>query len=69
MNSQATRSFIAGRPATARSGVCALGQRCCALVVLCVAAHPATHLPAGAMDDETHWVWDEALSAIEFTNA
>ena len=29
----------------------------------------ALDLPAGAMDDETHWVWDEALSAIEFTNA
>lgn len=24
-------------------------------------------LPCGAMDDETHWVWDEALDAIEYS--
>ena len=32
-------------------------------------ANAALDLPAGAMDDETHWVWEEALSAIEWANA
>ena len=32
-------------------------------------ANAALDLPAGAIDDETHWVWEEALSAIEWANA
>lgn len=27
-------------------------------------ANAALELPAGAMDDETHWVWEEAIKAI-----
>ena len=27
-------------------------------------ANAAFELPAGAMDDETHWVWEEAIKAI-----
>lgn len=29
----------------------------------------ALDLPVGAMDDETHWVWEEAISAIEWAAA
>ena len=32
---------------------------------LAEAANCALRLPFGAMDDETHWVWDEAFSAME----
>lgn len=28
-------------------------------------ANAALNLPAGAMDDDVHWVWDEALAAVE----
>lgn len=27
-------------------------------------ANAALELPAGAMDDESHWIWDEAIKAI-----
>lgn len=33
------------------------------------AANAALDLPAGAMDDEGHWVWEEALSALEWADA
>lgn len=36
---------------------------------LAEAANAALDLPEGAMDDGTHWVWDEALSAIEWVEA
>ena len=32
---------------------------------LAEAANAALDLPAGAMDDDGHWVWEEALSALE----
>ena len=28
-------------------------------------ANAALRLPADCLDDETHWIWDEALRAIE----
>ena len=31
---------------------------------LAEAANAALELPPGAMDDETHWVWEEALAAL-----
>jgi hypothetical protein len=43
------------------------GHECA--TTLAEAANAALDLPAGAMDDETHWVWEEALSAIEWANA
>ena len=36
---------------------------------LAEAANAALDLPSGAMDDETHWVWEEALSALELAEA
>jgi hypothetical protein len=36
---------------------------------LAEAANIVLDLPAGAMDDETHWVWDEALSALDWADA
>ena len=36
---------------------------------LAEAANAALCLPPDAMDDETHWVWEEALSAIEWAVA
>lgn len=27
-------------------------------------ANAALELPAGAMDDESHWIWEEAIKAI-----
>lgn len=33
---------------------------------LCEAANAALQLPPDAMDDETHWIWDEAVSALEW---
>ena len=33
---------------------------------LAEAANAALRLPPGAMDDECHWVWEEALSALEW---
>lgn len=36
---------------------------------LAEAANIALYLPTGAMDDETHWVWDEALSALDWADA
>jgi len=36
---------------------------------LAEAANIALDLPPGAMDDETHWVWDEALSALDWADA
>ena len=36
---------------------------------LAEAANIALDLPDGAMDDETHWVWDEALAALEWADA
>lgn len=36
---------------------------------LAEAANAALDLPRGAMDDETHWVWEEALSARDWDNA
>ena len=35
---------------------------------LAEAANAALDLPAGAMDDEGHWVWEEAVSAIEWAD-
>ena len=32
---------------------------------LAEAANVALHLPEGAMDDPDHWVWEEALCALE----
>lgn len=32
---------------------------------LAEAANIALDLPPGAMDDETHWVWEEAMQAVE----
>ena len=32
---------------------------------LAEAANAALRLPPDAMDDECHWVWEEALSALE----
>lgn len=32
-------------------------------------ANAALDLPNGAMDDDTHWVWEEALSALEWADA
>lgn len=31
---------------------------------LAEAANDEFHLPEGAMDDETHWVWEEAIDAV-----
>jgi hypothetical protein len=36
---------------------------------LAEAANCNLDLPIGAMDDETHWVWDEAISAIEWSES
>ena len=36
---------------------------------LAEAANAALDLPTGAMDDECHWVWEEALSALEWADA
>ena len=36
---------------------------------LAEAANAALDLPNGAMDDDTHWVWEEALSALEWADA
>lgn len=36
---------------------------------LAEAANAALDLPPGAMDDEGHWVWEEALSALEWADA
>lgn len=36
---------------------------------LAEAANAALDLPPGAMDDEGHWVWEEALSALEWAAA
>ena len=36
---------------------------------LAEAANAALDLPPDAMDDETHWVWEEALSALEWAEA
>lgn len=36
---------------------------------LAEAANAEFDLPDGAMDDGTHWVWEESLSAIEWANA
>jgi hypothetical protein len=33
---------------------------------LAEAANAALRLPPEAMDDEGHWVWEEALSALEW---
>lgn len=33
---------------------------------LAEAANAALDLPPGAMDDEGHWLWEEALSAMEW---
>ena len=33
---------------------------------LAEAANAAMRLPPEAMDDEGHWVWEEALSALEW---
>ena len=27
-------------------------------------ANAALELPAGAMDDDSHWIWEEAIKAI-----
>jgi hypothetical protein len=32
---------------------------------LAEAANTALSLPSGALDDPDHWIWDEALSALE----
>lgn len=34
---------------------------------LAEAANIALSLPSGAMDDPNHWIWDEALDALEVT--
>ena len=36
---------------------------------LAEAANAALDLPPGAMDDEGNWVWEEAISAIEWADA
>ena len=36
---------------------------------LAEAANAAMRLTPGAMDDEGHWVWEEAISALEWANA
>lgn len=36
---------------------------------LAEAANAAMRLPPEAMDDEGHWVWEEAISALEWANA
>lgn len=36
---------------------------------LAEAANAALRLPPEAMDDEGHWVWEEAISALEWANA
>jgi hypothetical protein len=36
---------------------------------LAEAANAALSLPAGAMDDDGHWVWEEALSAIDWSES
>jgi len=35
---------------------------------LAEAANVALRLPPGAMDDETHWVWEEAFAAFEWAS-
>lgn len=37
--------------------------------MLAEAANSALVLPKGAMDDETHWVWEDALAAVERVSA
>ena len=32
---------------------------------LAEAANAALRLPVNCLDDETHWIWDEALNAME----
>ena len=36
---------------------------------LAEAANAALILPPDAMNDDTHWVWEEALSALEWAEA
>ena len=36
---------------------------------LAEAANAALDLPPGAMDDETHWVWEEAISALDWVES
>lgn len=36
---------------------------------LAEAANVALDLPYDAMDDETHWVWEEALDALEWVES
>ena len=36
---------------------------------LAEAANAALDLTSDAMDDETHWVWEEALSALEWAES
>lgn len=36
---------------------------------LAEAANAALDLPPGAMDDETHWVWEEAILALEWAES
>ena len=40
-----------------------------AATALAEAANVALDLPAGAMDDSGHWVWEEAVTAIERATA
>ncbi len=37
--------------------------------MLAEAANAALDLPPGAMDDEVHWIWDEAVDAIEWADS
>jgi len=36
------------------------------MTFLAEGANAALNLPDGALDDETHWIWDEALNAVEW---
>lgn len=36
---------------------------------LAEAANAALDLPPGAMDDDTHWVWEEAILALDLAAA
>ena len=38
---------------------------CDGMTQLVEAANAVLRLPDGALDDETHWVWDEAFEAFE----
>ena len=57
------RSATASR-ASVRAWMRAAAEDYDTATALAEGANAALELPAGAMDDECHWVWEEAIKAI-----